>query len=250
MIRGLACLLLFGRVNSMCWSASASIITTAVGGAATVYAAKTGQPKVRLLTLGFFTFMELLQAASYIWLNQCDVSANVWLTRLSYLHISFQIPVVNAFALSFVSEKVRKKWFKPVMVISFIATLLMLTRMFTSILWNVPQEWMCKSWEMLCGANTCSYQGNWHVAWRLPLLGFDPDFRIYTIPVFVLPVLYGSWRWSLFHVIFGPILASFLTTNPNEVPAIWCFFSIAILSAIFFKPLRMWLETPIRSDRG
>lgn len=234
----------------MCWSASASIVATAVGGAATVYAAKKGVPKVRWLTLGFFTFMEFLQAVSYIWLNQCDVSANIWLTRLSYLHISFQIPVINAFALSFVSEQIRNKWFRLVMVASFIATLLMMTKLFMPILWNVPQELMCKMGGALCGVNTCSYMGNWHLAWRLPLMGFDPRFLLYTIPVFVFPLLYGAWRWSLFHLIFGPTLATFLTTNRNEMPAIWCLFSIAICGAIFFKPMRTWLETPMRQGIG
>lgn len=230
----------------MCWSASASIVATAVGGAATVYGAKKGEPKARWLTLGFFTFMELLQAASYIWLNQCDVSANIYLTRLSYIHIAFQIPVVNFFAFSFVSEQIRKKWFRPVMIVSFIATLLMLTKLFTPILWNVGQEWMCKSWETLCGTDTCSYKGNWHLAWRMPLMGFDPFFLLYMIPVFVFPVLYGAWRLSLFHLLFGPVLAYFLTTNRNEVPAIWCLFSVALAGVIFFKPLRKWFEIPMR----
>lgn len=232
----------------MCWSASVSIVATAVGAGATVYAVKKGEPRARYLILGFFTFMELLQAVSYIWLNQCDMSANVWLTRLSYIHISFQIPVVNYFAFSFVSEKIRKKWFKPVMVISFIATLLMIAKMFVPILWNVPQELICNTWEKLCGVNTCSYSGNWHLAWRLPLMGFDPRFLLYTIPVFVFPLLYGCWRWSLFHLLTGPVLASFLTTNRNESPAIWCLFSIAIIGAVFFKPLRRWFEIPMRQS--
>lgn len=230
----------------MCWSASASIAATALGGAATVYAAKKGVPKIRTLTLAFFTLMELLQAISYIWINQCDVSGNVLLTQLGYIHIAFQIPVANAFMLSFASEKTRKKWFRPVMTISFVATLLMLTKFFAPLLWTMPKELMCKIGEPLCGANSCSYQGNWHLAWRLPLLGFDQANLTYFIPVFIFPILYGCWRLSLFHFTFGPMLSFLLTTDKNEAPAIWCLFSIAIISAIFFKPLKRWLETPMR----
>ncbi len=230
----------------MCWSASASIAATALGGAATVYAAKKKVPKIRTFTLAFFTLMELLQAVSYIWINQCDVSGNVLLTQLSYIHIAFQIPIVNAFMLSFLPEKKRKKWFRPVMIISFIATLLLLLKLFVPVVWNIPKELMCKIGEPLCGTNACSYQGNWHLAWRLPLLGFDPFTLVYFIPVFILPILYGCWRLSLFHFIFGPMLAFLLTTDRNEAPAIWCLFSIAILGAIFFKPLKRWLETPMR----
>lgn len=233
----------------MCWSASASIVATAVGGAATVYAAKKGQPKVRYLTLAFFTLMELLQAVSYIWINQCDLSANTYLTYLGYLHISFQIPVANAFMLSFISESRRKKWFKPVMAISFIATLIMLMKLFLPMILEIPQEWMCKTWQTMCStANACTYQGNWHLAWKFPLMGFDPYYLIYFIPVFILPMLYGAWRLSLFHFAFGPMLAYFLTTDRNEVPAIWCLFSIAVVIVVLFKPLRRWFEVHDRKS--
>jgi hypothetical protein len=232
----------------MCWSESASIAATAVGAVATVYAAKKGVPKERTFALGYFTLMELLQAVSYIWIGQCDVGGNRLLTNLSFIHIAFQIPVANAFMLSFTSSKTRSKWFRPVMIVSFIASFLMLTKLIVPLVWSVPREWMCKAGDALCGTNSCSYLGNWHLAWRLPLLGFDPSNHIYMILVFILPVLYGSWRLSLFHFIFGPLLAFLLTTDHNESPAIWCLFSIAILCAIFFPPLKRWFETPMRSE--
>jgi hypothetical protein len=231
----------------MCWSASASIAATALGVAATGYAVKKKVPKARILTLAFFTFMELLQAVSYIWINQCNLTGNVLLTHLGYIHIAFQIPVANVFMLSFVSEKTRKKWFWPVMIISFSATLLMLTKWFVPLVWNTPKEMLCSLGDSLCGENACSYQGNWHLAWKLPLLGFDPWALAYFIPVFILPLFYGAWRLSFFHFTFGPLLAFLLTTDNNEAPAIWCLFSIAIICAVFFKPLKKWFETPMRS---
>ena len=132
------------------------------------------------------------------------------------------------------------------MAISFTATLLILMKLFAPMIWSVPKELMCKVGDSLCGTNTCSYEGNWHLAWRLPLLGFDPSFYLYFIPVFILPILYGCWRLSIFHFVFGPMLAYSLTNNGNEAPAVWCLFSIAIICAIFVKPLRRWLETPMR----
>jgi hypothetical protein len=230
----------------MCWSAGASIAATTLGGAATVYAAKKGVPKERTFALGFFTLMELLQAVSYLWIGQCDLSGNKFLTYLGFIHIAFQIPVANAFMLSFVSTKTRKKWFRPVMIISFLASFLLLAKMVVPLVWNVPKEWMCKPGDALCGANACTYKGNWHLAWQLPLLGFDPGNRIYFLLVFILPIFYGSWRLSLFHFLVGPLPAALLTTNRNESPAIWCLFSIGILCAVFFSPLKRWFETPMR----
>lgn len=232
----------------MCWSASASIAATALGTVATAYAAKKKLPKVQVGTLAFFTLMELLQAVSYIWINQCDMSGNILLTYLSYLHIAFQPPVISAFMLSFVPEAKRKKWSTVVMSVSFITTFLLLLKLFIPMVWVVPKEFMCKVGDMLCGPNVCTYSGNWHLAWRMPLLGIVSGTSIYFIPVFIMPVLYGKWRLSLFHFIFGPLLASLTTSDPNESPAIWCLFSVAILCVIFWNPVKRKLKASRKSS--
>lgn len=225
----------------MCWSSSASVLATGAGVAATVYAAKKGYPKAQVFTLAFFTLMEFLQAASYIWIGECGMGENVLLTRLSYMHIAFQPPVVSAFMLSFTSKKTREKWFKLVMGVSFVSTILLLSKMFVPMMWDVPQEYMCRVGEALCGTDVCTYRGDWHQAWRLPLLGVIPAFFVYNLPVFIMPIFYGAWRISLYHAALGPILAYMLTTDPNEAPAIWCLFSVALLGAMFVKPLRKLL---------
>lgn len=234
----------------MCWSISASAVATIIGGAGTIYEIKRGAPRARWFMLLFFTLMELLQLVSYFWINQCSIGPNIWLTQLSYLHISLQIPVISFFALSFVPEKIRRVWVKPIMVISFVCAILMAIRLLVPLLWEVPTTWLCKHFgDGLCGQDTCTYQGNWHLAWRLPLLGFDRHFLLYAIPVFILPIIYGNWRFSLFAVLTGPVLVSFLTTNKNEAPAIWCLFATALILGLISKPIRVWLETPLRALR-
>lgn len=224
----------------------ASIAATTLGGAATVYAAKKKIPKERTFALGYFTLMELIQAVSYFWIGQCDLSGNQFLTYIGFIHISFQIPVANLFMLSFASKKTRKKWFRPVMIVSFIGTVILLTKVVVPLAWDAPREWMCKAGDALCGTDACSYKGNWHLAWRMPLLGYDPSNLLYFALVFGLPILYGSWRIVIFHFIFGPLVASLTTSNNSESPAVWCLFSIAILLAIFFSPLKKWFETPMK----
>jgi uncharacterized protein DUF5765 len=230
----------------MCWSAGASIAATAIGGVATVYAAKKNVPKIRTFTLGFFTLMELLQAVSYLWIDQCATTGNVWVTYLSFLHISFQIPVISAFTLSYASEKMRKKWFKPIMIISSAATVLMLAKLLVPLIPNIPPQWLCVLTEPLCGTKACTYKGDWHLAWELPLWGLYPSLYLYYIPVFILPILYGCWRVALYMFVVGPMIAFSITTNYDEAPAIWCLFSIAIVGAMILTPLRRWLETPMR----
>src|SRR5690606_11843096 len=152
---------------------------------------------------------------------------------LSYIHIAFQPTVLSAFTLSFISEEKRKKWMKPAMVVAVIATFLLLLKLLLPFVWDVPQNLMCNIGDVMCGADVCTYRGNWHQAWRLTLFGVIPGYFVYFVPVFVMPILYGAWRISLYHFIFGPLLAHLLTTDINEAPAIWCLFSIALLCIIF-----------------
>ncbi len=232
----------------MCWSVTASIAATALSAVATGYAAKKKVPKIRVFALGFFTLMELLQAASYIWLNRCDMSGNVILTYLSLLHIAFQVPTLSAVMLSYVSKNVRKKWYKPVMTISFVSTALMMTKLLAPLMATVPLEWMCNTADPLCGIKACTYKGDWHLAWSAPLLAFDSQFLSYFLPVFILPFFYGSWRVALYLFVTGPLLMGFTTNNGDEAPAIWCLFSVIILPLLILSPLRSWFETPLRKN--
>jgi hypothetical protein len=51
----------------------------------------------------------------------------------------------------------------------------------------------------------------------------------------------------VFHALIGPLLAAQLTPNPNEIPAIWCLFSIGIAMIAVFPPVRRWFEWRGRS---
>jgi hypothetical protein len=143
--------------------------------------------------------------------------------------------------LSLTSEEKRKKWSKLAMGVGFGITTLFLIKMFAPILWAVPEEYMCRVGETMCGKDVCTYMGNWHQAWRLPLLGFIP-LGLYSVPVFILPIFYGSWRASLYHFLLGPTLAYVSTADHNEYPAIWCLFSIVLLTTIFSKQVRKHLR--------
>lgn len=93
----------------------------------------------------------------------------------------------------------------------------------------------CLPGTPLCGATLCTVSGSWHIAWNVPYnclfvpfetsIGLYAGFPAYMVTVFLLPLFYGAWRFVLLHAVGGPIL----TDNPNEMPAVWCLFSIAIL---------------------
>jgi hypothetical protein len=206
----------------------------ALGGAATVATAMRGEPKAIWVTVGFFTVMEGLQAVGYAVVDECSNPANISITTLSYLHIALQPLFINAFAMAIAPVPVPQWQRRSVYGLASLACAAMLLKL-------VPLEALgsCSPGSPLCGLQTCLISGDWHIGWMLPLNGFMEGFSstfgihiwfpAYFLAVFLLPLWYGSWRFVLFHLLVGPVLAYALTTNPNEQPAIWCLFSIGIL---------------------
>ncbi len=227
----------------------ASVAATAIGVGVTAYSTKKKMPKERTFALAYFTLMEALQALSYLWIGQCTIPPNTTLTYLSLTHIAFQPLVMSLFMLTFTSDALRKKWLRPITIVSLAVAALYLIKIYVPVFWNVPQEWMCRSNDIFCSIKACTYQGTWHLAWRLPLVNIDPSHYSYFIVMFVLPILYGNWRISLYHFLIGPFLSWQLTTNHDESPAVWCLFSIGIVGSMFLTPLRKWLEIPKKHSK-
>ena len=218
----------------MCWSEGASLAMVGIGAVATIVTARRGEPTAIPVTLGYFTAMEALQVGGYWVIDECSSGANQSITLLSYLHIAFQPLVINAFAMAVTPVAVSPSMRRMVYILAGLASLLLLLRL-------APFDWagQCKPGDTLCGSALCVVSGNWHIAWEVPLndmwgtLGsFFKDvmpFPGYTLSVFVLPLFYAAWRLVVFHAALGPMLAMTLTDNPNEMPAIWCLFSIGLV---------------------
>jgi hypothetical protein len=219
----------------MCWSEPASLAMVGLGAAAAVVTVRRGDPPAIPAALVFFAAMEALQFWGYQDIDQCALTGNRWSTILSWVHISFQPIFINAFALAIVAPALSPTARRAVMALAALATVLLLARM-------VPFGWAgsCLPGTPLCGPDWCTRSGSWHLAWDMPLndmlgslsggvltrWGAYPD---YMLAVFVLPLFYGAWRFVLMHAALGPVLASLLTDNPNEMPAIWCLFSVGLI---------------------
>jgi hypothetical protein len=90
----------------------------------------------------------------------------------------------------------------------------------------------------MCGEIMCAFHGNWHIAWSVPVRDISDRFSWYFIAAFIVPTLYGSWRWTFYHLMTGPVLARLTTGNLNEWPAVWCLFSIDLLIIIINTRVR------------
>ena len=59
--------------------------------------------------------------------------------------------------------------------------------------------------------------------------------------MFVAPLIYGSWKFTIYHLIVGPLAARISTDNINEWPAVWCLLSIGMFLIAIKTPLRQIL---------
>lgn len=232
----------------MCWSGEASFALATIGSGATAYAAYKKQPRALWLALGYFSLMEWLQAFTYSVIDQCHLPSNQIATLLGYLHIAFQPFFINAVSMHFIPEKLQRKIAPFVYTSCFASSIFMLIQLY-------PFEWAghCDPGSSLCGARLCSVRGSWHIAWEVPTNGLCSGapqifhgFPTYAVTGIILPLLYGSWRFTAYHYLMGPCLAALTTQNPNEWPAIWCLFSIALLLLVLKTPLRrfMYVQKP------
>jgi Family of unknown function (DUF5765) len=219
----------------MCWSIGASAVATTVGVGTAGYLIKKKESKLLWVPLLFFASMELLQVFQYFVINDCSSPTNQMLTLLGFYHIAFQPFFINSFALYFIPKTISDRIAPFVYTVCFAGTILLLVSVY-------PFEWIDKcvvGMDSLCGSNLCTVSGTWHLAWEIPanLLGrvsWMGNARLFTlfgyfIPAFLLPFLYGSWKFNIYHLLIGPILAASLTSNLNESAAIWCLLSIGYI---------------------
>ena len=225
-----------------------------LGAVATVVTLKRGEAAAIPATLGFFTAMEALQVAGYWVIDDCGTSTNQTVTLLSYLHIAVQPIFINAFAMAIVAVPVSPTMRRAVYSLAALASVLIMLRL-------VPFEWagQCAPGFGVCGPQMCTVSGNWHLAWEVPLndmwgsiglplreiIPLDP----YVLASFGLPLIYGAWRLVVFHALLGPLLAMWLTENPNEMPAIWCLFSVGIILVSLSPLIRVRVFGARQSDQ-
>jgi len=193
------------------------------------------------ITLGYFSLMELLQAFTYTVIDHCEMPSNQLLTLFGYLHIAFQPFFINAISMHFFADKgLARRLAVPVYSVCFICAVVMLLQLY-------PFSWCgkCVIGEPLCATSLCSVHGNWHIAWNVPLNGMGFDVRTqlgsfhvgayytaYVVAGFLMPLLYGAYGGTVFHLLLGPGLARLLTNNMNEWPAVWCLLSIGIIMLV------------------
>lgn len=217
----------------MCWSPEASLALGVAGVATAAVAARTSKNKALSITLVYFSLMEFLQFFSYSSIGQCGVSVNQTLTFLSYIHIVISPFFFNLFYLETMARAVRARTKAYVYAACGVFSLLLAVKV-------VPFSpgALCTVGETLCGPAWCTVSGTWHLAWQIPTYTWPlpGDLALYyALAVFALPLFYGAWRGVLFAAA-APVVAYAMTPNPNEWPAVWCLFSVALIFLTLLHP--------------
>ena len=225
----------------MCWSGEASALLATAGLGSTAYVAYKGEDKGLWMPLGFFSLMELLQAFTYYYIDDCGAHMNHVLTVLGFIHIAFQGFFINAASLHFVPTEWREKIQPYVYSICFFSTVLMILKLYPFHIVTGVGTACVPGKNILCDTQLCSVTGEWHIAWGLPLSLYPHNLLGYYLPAFILPFIYGSWRLTLYHIGLGPLLVILLTGNLNERAAIWCLLSIGLLLIVIKSPIRRLL---------
>ncbi len=232
----------------MCWSAPVSLALGTAGMATAMHARKNGETSDYTLPLAYFSAMEFLQFFSYFYIGECSLSANTWLTTLSYIHIAFQPLFMNIFFMYWLPVRIKERIRYYVYAVCLVLASLTLIKL---IPWH-PSA-LCEIGQTLCGPAMCTVPGTWHLAWSVPYYNWPVPFdaiTYYMIGTFLIPLLYGAWRSVVTTIVTGPLVAYYLSSgNPQEWPAIWCFYSIILIigglvSHVYVKkkPARLYRE--------
>jgi hypothetical protein len=237
----------------MCWGPTATGAMLGLGVAALVVTVRRGETFAISGTLGYFVVMDALQLWGYGVRDACGTTPNEAVTLLSYLHIALQPIVLNAFAIAIAPRAISAEMERCVLGVAGLATALIVARL-------LPFESLgaCVPGTSMCSDRLCLTSGQWHIAWELPLngilasvegfFGVMVQFPEYFLAIFLLPLFYGAWRFVLFHLVAGPIVAIQLTSNVNEIPAIWCLFSVGILLISLSPTIRHGVFAAHRRD--
>ncbi len=221
----------------MCWNGQASAAIAAAGLTSAYFLRRKGEPKEVYLPTAYFVCMEALQAVTYIVVGQCGTTMNTLLTHLAVVHISFQPVFINMLGMEFIDKAVKQRIQKWVYLFAGIVGLLCIARLLP-----VSALGQCELGTPLCShVETCAYRGHWHIGWHVLLNGFNERWVFYLVAAFLLPIAYGSWKWSAYHFFVGPFLAALTTADVNERPAVWCLFSTCIIALLVNTRIRNYV---------
>lgn len=178
----------------------------------------------------YYLGMELLQRHQMSILDRCNLWDNQVSTMLAMFLVSFQPALWNWYRLH--KNTQNKSVFQFAMISGLIWAFAYLRRSVQTSSYNINYT------EIMASDQFCVLSGSRHLYWKFPLYtwnGFEPNFFSYFL-LWFLPTLWEDhYRWTKLTIWIGQVVLSiYLSDNYHEIPAIWCFMSIPIISTMSF----------------
>lgn len=208
---------------------------------------KTNNTELSNGVLFFFT-MELLQGIQYFFIADdidsplCRSIVNKVLTIIGFIHICLQPYFCHVINASLTRSKTYLTQYKVIKRLCLIGGASLFSRFILAPYFqeaNPPTGY--ESTEWLRGEQLCTFHGNYHLAWSVPMASptyIIPGAAIHSFlmyaPFFALYEKKGMIIQGVFLFATGPLLAGYITDNLMEQASIWCFFSIAQISTMLF----------------
>jgi len=193
--------------------------------------------------------MEFLQVLQYFFIAdtinspECEWTINKVLTVLGFLHICLQPYFCHVINASLTKNAKYLDRYDVIKKLCLIGGGMLFCRYLIADIkgYSTMDVSNFKSTEWLRGDKLCTFRGNYHLAWSVPMA--DPTYVIpgaaihsflMFAPFFALYEKKGMILQGIFLFVFGPYLAGVISPHLMEQASIWCFFSIAQISIMLF----------------
>lgn len=258
----------------MCFSQEMSFAFAALGFCCSIYVWKWTTNTRLAIGVFYFFLMEFLQGFQYYFIDDCDNFWNQLLTFIGFVHIAYQPYFTHIINSSLTRSPKFLDQYAIVLRLCLLGGTMLLLRYvlaewgepatdlieqnigfrlfekgffhggninsdFTSWSGSEPNANSHTTTEWLRGEKLCTYRGNYHLAWSVPMTNvtyYTPSAAIHSFlmfgPFFVMKknmIIQGVFLWFA-----GPFLASYITDNLMEQASIWCFFSISQIAIMLF----------------
>lgn len=234
----------------MCFSLEMSTAMLILGSICTVLASKNINNKVAIY-VGYFTIMQAIHVVGYLTMNDCKNIYNRLTSYINYAHICFQplfflIGILGLMEFSGNINKNSRVRMNFALYLEIFIGLFLFIRMFDMNLpgFNYKTQTKKSSSCVWCG-KTCSFKGQKHINFSLPLLYpnyLSPSLFLHSFGLFVIPLLINKFSaLCSIVVLITTYLPAYIHKIPgSEAGTIWCFTSIlqcilVIMLSLFYK---------------
>ena len=242
----------------MCYSPFVSLAFAIFGGISTgvAYSKPVLRKNYVFVYTAFYAFMELTQTVQYMFVNQCGLWQNVWLTELAYILVIIQ-PLMFHTVFYLRCRSVEGRSIFKVAITMF--CIWMCCSILGRVLYDESNDANAANaadadadvakWSYLYSNKTCTLRDTptSHLYWQWSsrnLYDMNANYFSYLLIWFVPPWFVPKERLTIFSVILSFMIGLFLTLEYGKLeenPSTWCFVSAPFCIFMYVNEIKGFL---------